>query len=190
MGSAEPVKGTATFSRSANRIISESTNWLELPLAAVSKLTLATAAVASFRLTACNSSSISNGNSASRIQYSITTSGLAAHSSSILEASTSILCRSESSGNNNLATYDKVSRCGRMVMRVCHQASTTLRPATFHARLLCRFGINPVRPRLYSDSDCSTLPQPNNAALRRHPPFLLNSSVRSRSLGKSKLSIL
>ena len=171
-------------------MIRESTNWLELPLAAVSKLTLATAAVASLRRIACNSSKISRGSSASRIQYSITTSGRAAHSSSIFEASTSILWRSSSSGNSNLATYDRVSRCGLMVIRVCHQASTTLRPARFQARLLCRRGSNPVRVRLSSCSDCSTLPQPNSAALRRQPPLLLSSSALSLSLGKSKLSIL
>ena len=42
-----------------------------------------------------------------------------------------------------------------------------LRPATFHARLLCLRGINPVRSRLFSASDCSTRPQPNSDARLR-----------------------
>ena len=181
------MSGTPTDVRSASLITRESISCDVVPLALVSNVTFATAATASLRLNAWILCIISNGNSASLRQYSTTSSGRFAHSSSILEASISIFCISSLSGNNSLETNFRVSLCGLNAWRACHHASITHRPATFQARAAPLVGIN-VSLRLPS-SVCVTLPHPITCALSG----LFDLAIRfalSTILPISKLSIL
>ena len=83
--------GTATGGSdlSASLITNESIHWLVVPFEAISTGVSETDARASFLAIDLSRSSMSSGRWVSIIQYSITTSGLSAHSSSILLASTS-----------------------------------------------------------------------------------------------------
>ena len=152
-----------------------------------------TAASASFRAVAEMASRISIGSNASWAQYSRTTSGRAAHSSSIRLASTSILRRSSRSGNNSSETNLSVSRLGRNVIRASHQASITHRPFRTHLRFCWRLGricggFLPLD--LQAASVTGTRAQPASIALVIRSLESSNSSIRSLILGKSKLSIL
>ena len=124
----------------------------------MSKETFATAATASFLLKAWILCIISSGSSASLKQYSITSSRLFSHSSSIFDASTSIFCMSSLSGNNNVETNFRVSLCGRRACLACHHASITHLPAIFHALDVPLVGnrVSLLRPC----SSVETLPQP------------------------------
>ena len=168
----------------------ESINWLVLPFAAVSKGTFATEATASLRLTAWIACKMSNGNSASLTQYSMTSSGRVAHSWSMLDASTSILCLSSSSGKSKVATKERVSRRGLSACRACHHVSITARPATFQARFVCRLGTKASRLRFISDSRTGVRPHPSNCDWAFQSFFFVNAAVLSARRGRSKLSIL
>ena len=97
--------GTATPLLSASRITSESIQRLVVLVAAISTVVRETDARASFLAIDFIFSSISRGSTVSRTQYSSTSSGLEAHSSSILLASISIFCISSSSGQRSCDTY-------------------------------------------------------------------------------------
>ena len=115
----------------------------------------------------------------------MTSSGLAAHSSSILLASISSFCLSSDSGQSIFATKRRDSLSGRRVWRTCHQASIGILPVSRQTRFVARSGLS----LFDSLSIAGTLPQPHNAACSNfeRPAF---SSARSIILGRSKLSIL
>ena len=172
-------------SLSASLMTRESIHWLVVPLAAVSTAVRDTEANASFRATAFRCPSMSSGRCVSLTQYSITTSGLEAHSSSILLASTSSFCISSSSGQRSCETYLRDSLWGLRVCRACHQASIGILPGILQTLFCCLVG----NILLLSPSFIGTLPQPNRGDLLYFGLGQITSALSS-ILGRSKLSML